>query len=412
MVDSADLARLRISREPSDDAAPRNRRRLYGILAIVSLVAAAGAVALVLPERALEVRVARAAVRGGGGAGGGLTANGYVVARTKASVSSKVAGRLAYLGVEEGDYVEAGTVLARLEAAEYEAAVRQAVAERLSAEAARREASAAVLQAERDLERARVLAADSMIPPQELEDAATALEVARARLAAAEARVDAARHVQAAAEANLENTRVRAPFTGTILRKDAEVGEVVAPSVAGGGLTRGAVVTMADLSTLEVEVDVSEAYIGGIQDGQPAEIVLDAYPTVRFPGHVRQIMPTADRQKATVLVRVAIDARDERILPEMGARVVFLEPTEADARTEAGPPRVFVPAAAVRNEAGEDVVYVVADGIARRRVIEAGPVSGGEREVRGGLNGGETLVIDAPAELTDGARVRIAGSND
>src|SRR5690606_35308330 len=149
----------------------------------------------------------------------------------------------------------------------------------------------------------------------------------------AEARVAAAEQIHAAAEAALENTRVRAPFTGTVLRKDAEVGEVVAPSVAGGGLTRGAVVTMADLSTLEVEVDVNEAYIGGVRRDQPAEIVLDAYPSVRFPGHVRQIMPTAHRQKATVLVRVVIDVQEPRILPEMGARVVFLEPTEvADAR--------------------------------------------------------------------------------
>ncbi|HEX7117702.1 MAG TPA: efflux RND transporter periplasmic adaptor subunit [Longimicrobiales bacterium] len=411
MVDSADLARLRISREPAGNAAAsRSRRLVYGFAALGVLAAAAGAVAFLLPERALEVEVATAAVRGGGTGGGGLTANGYVVARTKASVSSKVAGRLAYLGVEEGDRVEAGAVLARLESAEYEAAVRQAVAERLSAEAAAQEANAAVLQAERDLERARVLAADSMVAPQVLEDATTALAVARARSAAADARVAAARHVQAAAEARLENTRVRAPFSGTILRKDAEVGEVVAPSVAGGGLTRGAVVTMADLSTLEVEVDVNEAYIGGIRDEQPAEVVLDAYPAVRFPGHVRQIMPTADRQKATVLVRVAIDVQDPRILPEMGARVVFLEPTEAV--EQAGPPRVFVPAAAVRREAAEDVVYVVTDGIARRRVVEAGPVTGGEREVRRGLNGGETLVIDAPAELADGARVRIAESND
>src|SRR5690606_26360523 len=215
-----------------------------------------------------------------GGGAGGLTANGYVVARTKASVSSKVAGRLVYLGVEEGDVVQAGAILARLEDAEYEAAVRQAAAERLSAEATRQEAHAAVAQAERDLERARALAADGHIPPQQLEDAETALTVARARLAAAEARVAAAEHVQAAAEAALENTRVRAPFTGTVLRKDAEVGEVVAPSVAGTGLTRGAVVTMADLSTLEVEVDVNEAYIGGVRRDQPAEIILDAYPTV------------------------------------------------------------------------------------------------------------------------------------
>jgi len=422
VVDSADLARLRIPRDPvGASAAPGSRRPLYIGLGVIALVLVAAVAALGLRDRAIEVRVATAVARGGGGgAAGGLTANGYVVARTKASVSSKVAGRLVYLGVEEGDVVQAGTVLARLEDAEYEAAVRQAAAERLSAEATRQEAQAAVAQAERDLERARALAAEGHVPPQQLEDAETALAVARARLAAAEARVAAAEQIHAAAEAALENTRVRAPFTGTVLRKDAEVGEVVAPSVAGTGLTRGAVVTMADLSTLEVEVDVNEAYIGGVRRDQPAEIILDAYPTVRFPGRVRQIMPTADRQKATVLVRVAIEAQDPRILPEMGARVVFLEPTEGDAAEATGgaaapatttPRRVFAPAAAVRNEGGENVVYVVVGDVAQRRVVDAGPVSGGEREIRQGLNGGERLVIDAPEGLADGARVRIAGND-
>ena len=158
------------------------------------------------------------------------------------------------------------------------------------------------------------------------------------------------------------------------------MGEVVAPSVAGTGLTRGAVVTMADLSTLEVEVDVNEAYIGGVQRGQPAEIVLDAYPTLRFPGRVRQIMPTADRQKATVLVRVAIETQDPRILPEMGARVVFLEPTGAEAPAASPPiprrPRRY----AARGKV--NVVYVVVGDVVRRRVVDAGPVSGGEREIR------------------------------
>lgn len=411
MVDSSDLARLRIARDPGPGPSAGRRRGLFITLAILAVAAVVTAGALGLRDRALEVRVATAAVRGGGVASaGGLSANGYVVARTKASVSSKVAGRLVFLGVEEGDRVEAGQVIARLEAAEYEAAVRQAAADRLSAEAARQEAAAAVAQADRALERARALASREVVAPEVLEDAETAAEVARARLAAAVARVEAARQIEAAAEAGLENTRIRAPFTGTILRKDAEVGEVVAPAVTGGGLTRGAVVTMADLSTLEVEVDVNEAYIGGIRQDQPAEVVLDAYPALRFPAHVRQIMPTADRQKATVLVRVAIDVQDPRILPEMGARVVFLEPTES-AVEAAGTPRVFVPAAAVRRDGSDDVVYVVIDGRAHRRPIEAGPVSGGEREVRTGLNGGETLVLDPPPELVDGARVRAAGRN-
>ena len=309
-----------------------------------------------------------------------------------------------FLGVEEGDRVTRGAVLARLEAAEYEAAALQAASETLAAEATVHEAEASLAQAARA--RARAEAMDSLIPVQQVEDARTAHITAEARLAAARARLEAARQAHAGARANLENTLIRAPFAGTVLRKDAEVGEVVAPAVAGGGLTRGAVVTMADLSTLEVEVDVNEAYIAQIRDDQPAEIILDAYPAERFPGHVRQVVPTADRQKATVLVRVAIDSHDPRILPEMGARVVFGE--EEGAPTGAVlPPRVFVPAAAVRNDGGQDVVWVVVDGRATRRVIEAGPVMADEREVRGGLQGGETLILDPPADLADGDRVRV-----
>jgi RND family efflux transporter MFP subunit len=408
VVNSADLSSLRIERDADGSAGGKRRLVLIvGLLILIALVVTAAT--MLTRDRALVVAVATAELRGGAG-GAGLSANGYVVARTKASVSSKVAGRLIFLGVEEGDRVVAGSVLARLESAEFDALVRQATAEVAAAEAVRIEAQAGVAHANRALERARSLAEASLVAQQQLDDAKTAAEVAAARLSAAGERANAARQFRAAAEANRENTLIRAPFTGTVLRKDAEVGEVVAPSVAGGGLTRGAVVTMADLSTLEVEVDVNEAYIGGVQREQPADIILDAYPTQTFAGHVRQIVPTADRQKATVLVRVAIDDRDARVLPEMGARVVFR--ALADSAAAVAPARIFVPAGAARSEAGETVVYIVENERAVRRVIEAGPVSGGEREVRRGLSGGETLVLDAPATLVDGARVRVLANDN
>lgn len=407
MVSSADLSSLRISRDIESGGSRRTLITITGIILIIGAIAVSAFV--VKSSRGIDVEIVTAELRGGAGAGG-LTANGYVVARTKASVSSKLAGRLAYLGVEEGDRVTEGAVLARLEAAEYEAFVRQARAEAASAEASRQEALASLELAERTLVRSVELAADSLLAEQMLDDARSNVSVADARLRAATARLEAARQGVAAAEANLENTRVRAPFTGTILRRDAEVGEVVAPSVAGGGLTRGAVVTMADLSTLEVEVDVNEAYIGGVHHEQPAEIVLDAYPSDRFPGHVRQVVPTADRQKATVLVRVAIDSGDPRILPEMGARVVFRD--SAVIGREAGPARVFVPSSSVRSEGGTDVVYVVVEDHVQRRAVEAAPVMGDMREVRSGLRGGESLVVNPPTELTDGARVRVTTRDD
>jgi HlyD family secretion protein len=198
---------------------------------------------------------------------------------------------------------------------------------------------------------------------------------------------------------------IRAPFTGTVLRKEAEVGEVVAPSV-GGGLTRGAVVTMADLTTLEVEVDVNEAYIGRIRSRQPAKITLDAYPDTSFRGEVRQVVPTADRQRATVQVKVSILDRDQRILPEMGARVDFLGDTVRTQAGTAGPSRFRLPSAAVREMNGQATVWLVRNGRLESRTVDAGPVSGGYREIRSGLAGGELLMIDGVENPRAGMRVK------
>jgi RND family efflux transporter MFP subunit len=191
-----------------------------------------------------------------------------------------------------------------------------------------------------------------------------------------------------------------------VLRKDAEVGEVVAPVATGGGFTRGAVVTMADLQTLEVEVDVNEAYIAQIQNGQSTRITLDAYPDTTYRGAVRQIVPTADRQRATVLVKISILERDPKIMPEMGARVDFLGPEEASAVKPVSS-RIFLPARAVRDEQGQPVVWVVRDNRTYRVGVDAGPVSGERREIRSGLRGGEQVVIDGSETLEEGARVRI-----
>ncbi|MGD8278827.1 MAG: efflux RND transporter periplasmic adaptor subunit, partial [Gemmatimonadota bacterium] len=248
MVDPDDLASLRIDRTRKSRP-PSRLRWVWRIGVPVALVLALGLFGLRwLGNRPVPVRTARAEIRGGAG-GAGLTANGYVVARTKASISSKIAGRLAHLAVEEGDRVRQGEVIARLDDAEYSAAVRQAESNVLNAQAARIEADARLAQARRDLDRARTLAADSLVSVQAVQDAETAVESADAQVRAAAARTQAAEAALGIARANLENTRIRAPFDGTVLRKDAEVGEVVAPSVAGTGLTRGAVVTMADLMT-------------------------------------------------------------------------------------------------------------------------------------------------------------------
>ncbi|MDQ6887525.1 MAG: efflux RND transporter periplasmic adaptor subunit [Gemmatimonadota bacterium] len=413
----ADLSKLRIDRDAP--SAPV-RRALVRNLAL--FVAALGIVAgtwLFLRARSVptvQVLTASAGTGSGGGAGAGsttsVTANGYVVARTKASVSAKTAGRLTYLGVSEGSFVKRGDVIARLDNADFQAAVSQAQANIASAQATVIEARSDRDQLRRDADRIRDIRArnPTLMSEQELEVAMSKAAQAEARSYAAEARARSADAGLRIAQANSENTIIRAPFTGTVLRKDAEVGEVVAPSV-GGGLTRGAVVTMADLSTLEVEVDVNEAYIGRIQSARPARITLDAYPDTTFRGKVRQVVPTADRQRATVQVKVSIDDRDPRILPEMGAKVDFLQPDSGRVASGGGSavarPVIRLPAAVVKTDAGASVVWIVRDGRLVRRPVQTGPVSGGFLEIRSGLNGGEQILTGGVEAPTEGMRVKV-----
>ncbi len=387
-----DLSKLRIERDESTSASGRGR---WGWIALgIVLLLAVGAWAVLRPKD-LEVRVASAEATGGGSVtAAGITANGYVVARTKASVSAEVMGRLEYLGVQEGSVVKKGEVLARIQSAAYRAALQaaraRAVQLRLETE-----------QAQRDLERAETLSRQGVI-------ATTEVETARTKRAALAAQADAAQADANQAAASLAHTDVRAPFAGTVLRKDAEVGEMVAPSSAGGGLTRTAIVTMADLSTLEVEVDVNEAYIAQVHGGQPCRITLDAYPDTSFAGRVRQVVPTADRQKATVQVKVSILDRDPRILPEMGAKVEFTR--ESGDPQNSAPRRVLVPSGAVAQSKAGAVVWIVEAGKAASRQVDVGPPRGNQVEIRRGLQGGEQVVLDAPAGIKEGVRVRIKAS--
>jgi len=389
-----DLSRLRIQRDETPVSSGSSRRMGWVIAGAVIVIAIA--VAVLMRPRTVEVEVATVSTLGGQAAmtGEGISANGYVVARTKASVSAKIAGRLEYLGVNEGTHVRRGEIIARIESDVYGASAQAA---RAGAVRARAELD----QAHRDLTRAQKLEGEQVLSAHDLEDAQTKVRLLEAQLnsAVAEERV---------AAVNVENTRVRAPFDGTVLRKDAEVGEIVAPSAAGGGLTRTAIVTMADLSTLEVEVDVNEAYIAQIRNGQDARVTLDAYPDTSFRGRVRQIVPTADRQKATVLVKVSILDHDARILPEMGAKVVFLRGEQPAA--EAPPLRVLVPSAAVTRHDGGTRVWIVQNGRLASRDVTLGRERGDQFEVDRGLTGGETVVLKPTATLKEGLGVRVRSS--
>jgi RND family efflux transporter MFP subunit len=409
-----DLSKLRINRDiPPPTLRGALRRNL--VLGLAALVIVAGLILMLRRGSAVPVQVAIAAPMSAAGDGGGapgtsVTANGYVVARTRASVSAKLAGRIADLLVSEGSNVRKGEIIARLENADYQAQLGQADAALTTARADIVEARAARDVAEKEAGRLRKMRAQSagLVSDEEYDAAVSRAQQAIAREQAAAARINAADAARRFALATLENTVIRAPFSGTVLRKEAEVGEVVAPSV-GGGLTRGAVVTMADLSTLEVEVDVNEAYIARVRKGQPAKITLDAYPDTSFRGEVRQVVPTADRQRATVQVKVSIVDRDPRILPEMGARVDFLEDkTPAPLGiVRPGTTRFRVPAAAVREQNGQTVVWLVRDGKLESRQVSAGPVSGGYREITSGLSGGEQMLVGGVEEPKAGMRVKV-----
>ncbi len=353
---------------------------------------------------------------GGSSVGGGsgaevLTANGYVVARQRASVSTEVAGRLEALYVGEGSRVKEGQILGVLRNRDQRTAVEAARAALASARAAHEEAKASRDQSELEWNRYAELKSRGLVSVSEHGAAEARAKVDRARVERTRADIESAEAGFQVAEVDLDKTYIRAPFAGAVLRKEAEVGEIVSPIPSSGGLTRGAIVTMANLATLEVEVDVNEGYVSRAREGMRAEIMLDAYPGVRFPGRVRQIVPTADRQKATVLVKVSFDSLDARVLPEMGSRVAFLaDPVVAAAGGDSGAALaavVSIPRAAVRDLEGRAVVYVVDGNRAVARGVSPRPLGADRVAISGGLAPGEAVIVEAPPTLKNNARVRV-----
>jgi RND family efflux transporter MFP subunit len=299
--------------------------------------------------------------------------------------------------------VAAGDVLARLDDSDAQRRLVAAQADRDVAAAAVADLEVNLANAERERRRQQGLQAEGVSSEQALDAATTAAASFAARLAVAREQVRAADAALGIARQDIENYTVRAPFAGIVVSKDAQVGEMVSPVSAGGGFTRTGIATVVDMASLEVEVDVNESYIAKVLPGQRVEAVLDAYPDWRIPASVRTVIPTADRQKATVKVRIAFDSLDPRILPDMGVKVAFL----ADERTgaEASGVRGLVPRRAVREDGGRAVVFVVVDDRLERRAVSTASDRGGELEVLAGLNPGDLVVVGGPADLEDGKRV-------
>jgi len=396
---------LRIDRSAGDE--PAGRGRLWIWVAAVLAVAAVAAW-LVFRPRPAAVRTATAEARSADEAAPGavLNASGYVTARRRATVSSKITGKVVEVLVEEGMAVQEGQVLARLDDATVGKELALAQARWAAQRATLAETEVRLEEARLSQERMRRLLEQGVSTQAEADAADAEVDSLRARLDVGRRDVEVSEREVALRRQDLEDTVIRAPFSGVAVTKDAQPGEMISPVSAGGGFTRTGICTVVDMQSLEVEVDVNEAYIQRVVPGQRAVATLDAYPDWRIPTSVIMPVPTADRQKATVRVRIAFDALDPRILPDMGVKVAFLAEETApgagvDQRT------VAVPRAAVRKDGEQDVVLVVAGGRVERRAVTVSPSPGDEALVLAGLAAGEQVVVEGPPELADGARVSV-----
>jgi RND family efflux transporter MFP subunit len=334
-----------------------------------------------------------------------LNASGYVTPRRRATVAAKITGRVNEVFAEEGMRVQAGQVLATLDDADARVRLVSAVAEREAAAAALGDLRVNLANAEREHQRTEGLWQRGLVSEQGRDQARMIVDSLRARIVLASEQVHAAAARVQVAQQDVDNCTVRVPFTGIVVSKDAQRGEMVSPISAGGGFTRTGIATIVDMDSLEIEVDVNESYIARVQPDQPVTAVLDAYPDWQIPARVRTVIPSADRQKATVKVRLAFDQLDSRILPDMGVKVTFLG-EEPGARADGGA-YLLVLRAAVQQAGGNAVVFVYRDGQVERRAVRLGQAWGTEHEVVAGLSDGEQVVVAGLEGLRDGQRVQL-----
>jgi RND family efflux transporter MFP subunit len=400
-----DLSQLKIERK-DDGERPGPRRKIGNAVWIaitVVLIIASLVLYRFLAFTPATVEVATVAAMDPGLPIPILNATGYAVAQRRAAVASKGTGRLVELNVREGDRIKKGEVIGRLESADMAAALARARANRAVAEAALDQAKAELNEATLAYERKKKLITEAMISQADLEMAEGRLHRAEASVGSAEAGIKAAEAAVRSAEVDLENTIIRAPFDGTVLTKNADVGEVVAP-FGSAATAKAAVVTMAAMDSIQIEADVSESNLEKIHTGQRCEITLDAYPDTMYDGVVEAIVPTVDRAKATVLTKIRIVNRDDRVLPEMSARVAFL--SEPSGRTDQKP-LIAIPPGAVITRGERKIVFLVRGERTEEKTVEEGGPIGNRIEIISGLRPGERVVTNPPEGLRNGDRIRI-----
>jgi RND family efflux transporter MFP subunit len=405
---SSDLAALKIDRKP--DRRSGGRWVMWVVLLVLLLGGGVAMAKWLMRERPIEVQVASVTSRSAGTQAAVLNASGYVTARRRATVSSKITGKVIEVNVEEGMAVQEGQVLARLDDSTPRSSLNLAQAQVAAATRAVRENEIRREQARINLERATKLLQAGAGPQTDVEQAKLDLDTSNARIDFLQQQVKVAEQQVALAQTDLDNTVIRAPISGMAISKDAQPGEMVSPVSAGGGFTRTGICTVVDMKSLEIDVDVNESYINRVKPDQDVTAVLDAYPEWQIPARVITLIPTADRQKATVQVRIAFKELDPRLLPDMGVKVTFLR--EADATPVDAPaaaqPVTLVPKAAVVTASGSTAVWVVkADNTVERHAVRIGNTDGDRVEVLAGLQPGDKVVLTPPAELKDGAKITL-----
>ena len=397
---------MRIDGAQREDQGGGPPKWLWGAAAGLVVVAALGGGAwwFLAGNKPMAVQTATVRANGQGPAADAvLQATGYVTARRMATVSAQMTGTLTEVLIDEGFKVKKGQVLARLDDTGLKAALAASEAQVRAAEASLGQLRAQLAQAQADERRQAELNASGMTTRQSREQSATAVKTVSAQIEASQRQIEAAQAQARQAKVNFDYATVRAPFDGVVTARAAQVGEIISPLSAGGGFTRTGVGTIVDMDSLEVSVDVNEAYIAQVKADMPCEAVLDAYPDWKIPAHVVAVIPSADRGKATVKVRVALEQKDERVVPDMGVRVSFLA---AKPKAAAAPvPGVLVPPEAVVEREGGPAVFVVQDGRAERRAVKVAGDVGKFRLATEGLKAGETVVVSPPPELKQGSTI-------
>ena len=399
---SLDLNRLKIDKNLRNSSSKGWKVFIFVLILLVAVIAAW----LLWSKNKVEVvTITEVQQVGGRQQSPILNASGYVTPRQRATVAAKITGRVTELFVDEGMKVEKDQILAKLDSTDAKRELDVANAEVAAADASIADLEVNRDEAKRNLGRLQTLFDKRMISEQERDAAQATLDSLNARIESALKQVQALKARVKVYEQNLDNYIIRAPFAGIVVSKDAQIGEMVSPISAGGGFTRTGIATIVDMDSLEIEVDINESYIARVTVGQKVEATLDAYPDWKIPASVRTVIPTADRQKATVKVRITFDALDPKILPDMGIKVAFLEDEKTEADAEG--PKLTLKSSAVLKNNDRTYVYIYDSGVIEQREIKTGDSKNDITEILSGLNAGDKIVDNPSDRLKDGMKVKI-----